>query len=454
MQPMPDFDTWFQIATGNRTTGPFSFQRWFAQTKELPQLVNVPTGCGKTAMAILGWLWRRHFHEEETVRKVTPRRLVYCLPMRVLVEQTVENARTWLKNLKPLVEKDSKLKVLERIGVYTLMGGDVDDDWALYPERDTILVGTQDMLLSRALNRGYAMSRYRWPVHFGLLNNDALWVVDEVQLFGVGLATTTQLQAFRRQVGTFGSAQTLWMSATMEPSWLETIDVDPSIDLSRRIEVDPTDPRDERLQLRVDASKPLKYADARMGENTKLADEIAPAHKPGTRTLVIVNTVKRAVAIYDALRKKRLKAKLVLVHSRFRPPDRQRKVEELLAPPSEAGTIVVSTQVVEAGVDVSAKTLFTELGPWPSLVQRFGRCNRLGDEPDAAVYWIDLPAGEKEQGKSSPPMILSPSLKPARRFSAAVMSDRPGSPPFRSPLRIGRSSVGRTSSNSLTRPLI
>ena len=83
-----------------------------------------------------------------------------------------------------------------------LMGGDVDRDWDRYPERDTILIGTQDMLLSRALNRGYAMSRFRWPVQFGLLNNDCLWVMDEVQLMGSGLATTTQLQAFRRKLGT------------------------------------------------------------------------------------------------------------------------------------------------------------------------------------------------------------------------------------------------------------
>ena len=40
------------------------------------------------------------------------------------------------------------------------------------PKRPAILIGTQDMLLSRALNRGYGMSRYRWPMHFGLLNND------------------------------------------------------------------------------------------------------------------------------------------------------------------------------------------------------------------------------------------------------------------------------------------
>jgi CRISPR-associated endonuclease/helicase Cas3 len=70
------------------------------------------------------------------------------------------------------------------------MGGEDGGDWDLYPECEAVLLGTQDMLLSRALNRGYASGRSRWPIEFGLLTNDCLWVMDEVQLFGSGLATT------------------------------------------------------------------------------------------------------------------------------------------------------------------------------------------------------------------------------------------------------------------------
>lgn len=48
------------------------------------------------------------------------------------------------------------------------MGGEETDlDWDVWPEKPAILIGTQDMLLSRALNRGYGMNRYRWPMHFG-----------------------------------------------------------------------------------------------------------------------------------------------------------------------------------------------------------------------------------------------------------------------------------------------
>lgn len=51
------FVRWFQQATGDT---PFPFQARFAGGETLPQLVHVPTGLGKTAMAVLGWLWRCH----------------------------------------------------------------------------------------------------------------------------------------------------------------------------------------------------------------------------------------------------------------------------------------------------------------------------------------------------------------------------------------------------------
>jgi len=146
------FDEFFKSATGLEG-GPYPFQTEFAQAeKNLCQLVYVPTGLGKTAMAILGWMWRR-FKAPQEIQKATPRRLVYCLPMRVLVEQTTGNAEKWVENLRNagFLYKD--------VPVHVLMGGEEAEDWYLYPEREAILVGTQDMLLSRALNRGYATSR-------------------------------------------------------------------------------------------------------------------------------------------------------------------------------------------------------------------------------------------------------------------------------------------------------
>jgi CRISPR-associated endonuclease/helicase Cas3 len=164
--------------------------------------INVPTGLGKTAGAVLAWLWNRVLYQESSHRNSWPRRLVYCLPMRTLVEQTRDGVADWLERLNLLWCGNGDHS--GKVGLHILMGGEDEGDWDLYPEREAIIIGTQDMLLSRALNRGYGMSRYRWPMHFGLLNNDCLWVMDETQLMGVGVETSAQLDGFRSN-GKLGS---------------------------------------------------------------------------------------------------------------------------------------------------------------------------------------------------------------------------------------------------------
>lgn len=394
-----DFVSFFRNATGR---DPYDYQRRLANTSNVPPdgnngprslAINVPTGAGKTAAAVLAWAWNRCGHPTEDHRKYWPRRLVYCLPMRVLVEQTAQSISDWLE----------RLGLSSRVGLHVLMGGEEAGDWDLFPEREAILVGTQDMLLSRALSRGYGMSRYRWPLQFGLLNNDALWVIDEIQLMGSGLATTTQLQSFRRQFGTLGNVSTFWMSATLDTDWLATVDFDPTLDLQGKVSVDLACIADEELRRRMEARKALRRTVGCVGDSKQLAREILAAHQPGTRTLVVVNTVQRAVDLHSEIGKRSPTLNPILVHSRFRAPDRKRIVENLLAPPGPDGTVIVSTQVIEAGVDLSSTTLFSELAPWSSLVQRFGRCNRTGLDANAAVYWIDLPTTEKQHEKLARP---------------------------------------------------
>jgi len=304
--------------------------------------------------------------------------------MRVLVEQTRDSVTAWL----------TTLNLQSEIGLVVLMGGEDENDWDLCPERDAVVVGTQDMLLSRALNRGYAASRSRWPIQFALLNNDCRWVLDEVQLMGPGLATTAQLDSFRTRFATHGALSALWMSATLHPSWLRTVDFDPSA--AELFELTAKD-KSGGLKNVIDAPKPLIRAKNTCGDTTALALEVLNAHKPGSRTLVVVNTVRKALALYEHLEKAKREEHpnlpIALLHSRFRPGERKEKVDFLLkTEPGEAGTIVVSTQVVEAGVDVSAQTLFSELAPWSSLVQRFGRCNRRGEysRTEASVFWVDV----------------------------------------------------------------
>jgi CRISPR-associated endonuclease/helicase Cas3 len=389
-----EFDAYFRNAAGAAgDQAPFPYQTRLAIEADWPAQISIPTGLGKTLAVVVAWLWRRR--AESPVRAKTPRRLVYCLPMRVLVEQT----------------RDVVVGVLERlhsdVPVVLLMGGaDEGASWDTYPERDTIVIGTQDMLLSRALNRGYGMSRYRWPLHFGLLNTDCLWVIDEVQLVGTGVATSAQLQALRRKLGTVRPTQTSWMSATLEERWVRTVDVEDS-DVRGVLALEPADHVHPVVARRVGAHKRASPAEADMGDTKALASEIAARHRAGTRTLAIVNTVDRACLLFSHLRKAAPNAVLSLLHSRYRRGERDLALAGALAPPNEAGTIVVSTQVIEAGVDLSSATLFTELAPWSSLVQRFGRCNRRGEDAEARVFWIRLPADPRTHAKLDKPYTLS-----------------------------------------------
>jgi CRISPR-associated endonuclease/helicase Cas3 len=378
-----DFIEFFRRATNGKSNYPF--QEKFATADSLPHLLRAPTGAGKTATAVIGWLWRLHSGMS------TPRRLIYCLPMRVLVEQSEREAKHWIANLK--VEVD----------VHVLMGGIDTEGWHLQPERPAILIGTQDMLLSRALNRGYAASRFHWPIDFALLNNDCLWVFDEPQLMGSGVSTSAQLAGLRQALGVKSDCPSVWMSATLEPEWLDTIDFRGKF-MGNPLELTEAD-YDSKLPLykRMTAAKTLQKLDVTATDAKAVARMVVEQHQKETQTLVILNTVDRAKDVYGELvklRKKNLTPALLLIHSRFRPKERS-TLNDALQDKLPGDRIIVATQVVEAGVDISSRTLITELAPWASIVQRIGRCNRTGDDghtdDPARIFWIDLTE------KSTPP---------------------------------------------------
>ncbi|MBA3884764.1 MAG: DEAD/DEAH box helicase [Acidobacteria bacterium] len=407
------FQAFFHQATG---FSPYGWQTLLAH-EGLPDVLPVPTGLGKTEV-VLAWAWRRLVAGEPE-----PLHLVYCLPMRSLVTQTVQRLRGYFDRLRQANLCD--------VAVYQLMGGDIDKEWARMPDRPWILVGTQDQLLTRALNRGYAMNRFEWPVHFGLLNNDCRWLIDEVQLMGPGLWTTSQLDWMRRKrFPSLKPCLTTWMSATLGTSFLSTTD---------RKRDDLGEPSSEQrafegtLQTMLDGDqglawwrsakrpvewwtpeKPPKTGGTKKSKPAKsptkgvvTADTIAAAvvryHRAGTLSLVICNTVDMARDVFRALSV----THKVLLTSRFRREDRSQHEQRLLdfdtnrkagtLPENDPGLICVSTQVIEAGVDISAHRLWSELAPWPSMLQRLGRLNRKGDDQDARAWFWETPT-EKGRG--------------------------------------------------------
>lgn len=415
------FTSFFNAATRGFT--PYCWQLQVA-LDGLPDVLPVPTGLGKTEVA-LAWAWRLLVDKQPE-----PLHLVVCLPMRSLVTQTVHRLRTYFDALKAREPQND-------VAVYQLMGGVIDADWVGRIDRPWVLVGTQDQLLSRALNRGYSMTRFEWPVHFGLLNNDCRWLVDEVQLMGPGLWTTSQLDWMRRRrFLSLKPCPTTWMSATVGTSFLSTTDRtrdglgEPSPEqVAFAGKLATVINGDQGLKWWRNARRPVRWLPpatpmaeapgAKKGSAPKsvavtpegIAKVVAEKHVAGTLSLVICNTVDQARNLFRAVSPIEHK---VLLTSRFRREDRLQHEQRLLEfdanrkagtlAEGHPGLICVSTQVIEAGVDISAHCLFTELAPWPSMLQRLGRLNRKGDDQEAHAWVWETPneGGNKKVERIGP----------------------------------------------------
>jgi CRISPR-associated endonuclease/helicase Cas3 len=234
--------------------------------------------------------------------------------------------------------------------------------------------------------------------------------MDEVQLMDVGLATSTLLQQFRRDDAAASKelrpARTWWMSATLQPSWLgvapETKTLPPSLPQTR-IEAA------RREGVLWDVTKPVELVEV---AEARLAERVAREHIDAGRgqngpTLVVLNTVRQATALHATLSSSPVLkgTDLRIVHSRFRGADRAAWRGDFLNRKACVGgvdRIIIATQVIEAGVDISAAVLITALAPWSSLVQRFGRAARWGGAAKVIVFDA-LGADEKVREKNALP---------------------------------------------------
>ena len=200
----------------------------------------------------------------------------------------------------------------------------------------------------------------------------------------------------------------MWMSATLDESALSTVDHTlPGNKSETTVSIEQDDRQHAAVMRLLTSKKPCETAKTRLTTESKktyaltLSEEVLAAHRKSTLTLVVVNRVVRAQEIFQAIKKgigkKEDSPEIHLIHSRYRQVDRQEKQAIALNEESipKAGRILIATQAIEAGVDISAATLFTEIAPWSSMVQRFGRCNRRGkcgiaEQAPAQIYWIDI----------------------------------------------------------------
>lgn len=129
-------------------------------------------------------------------------------------------------------------------------------------------------------------------------------------------------------------------------------------------------------------------------QNTALPwPELAQRVTTETQCLCVVNTTKDARELFQLVREVNPAAAFHL-SARMCPAHRQEKLAEIrrrLQPGANESCRLVSTQLIEAGVDVDFPIAFRAFGPLDSIIQTAGRCNREGRHPEPCPVVVFRP---------------------------------------------------------------
>jgi CRISPR-associated endonuclease/helicase Cas3 len=378
-------------------------------------LLRAPTGAGKTWAVLAPF-----FCEEWTAR---PTRLIYALPLRTLANgiyrEACRAAKTLGKPLEPVM--NGRREVVSPF--VTLQTGEQPDDE--FFDRGRIIVTTYDQALSGVLCGPYGLSDRLHNVNAAAIAG-ALVVFDEFHLMPPEKAFLTGVAALRLFKGL---CQSVWITATatapleqMLHSVLDAVPVPDGEDAMRQM-IDSLPSVTSVRRTLVAEPQPLS------------AEAVVRNHQ--RRSIAIVNTVGRAQDLFLELQKlltERPDVKPILLHSRFFKQDRTRleaRLQKLFGKQSSENAILVATQVIEAGIDISCEHLHTELCPMNSLAQRAGRCARFENEtgtvhvyqlPDAPRAWLPYgePGGEDDALTATRKLL---SEKTEHKLDPAIVAD-------------------------------
>lgn len=386
------------------TPGPFPWQEellaWFGRG-EIPEALDIPTGLGKTAVMAV-WLVARACGAQ------IPRRLVYIVDRRAVVDQATEEAH----RLRKVVEDNPHLK--RQLGLHgdrslpisTLRGQFVDNrEWLDDPAAPAIIVGTVDMIGSRLLFEGYGVSPKMRPYHAGLLGADALFVLDEAHLVPPfehlmrSVTTDTAVHSGDDQCRkSVPPLRVLALSATGRTRG------DRVMGLTER------DLGHREVSKRLTARKSLRIETP--DSNTTLEEELASRAwgfaeegKKAVRVLVYADSRKVAKKAKKAVEERAtrdrrsgtvavdIETELFVggrrVFERESAKERLKKLGFIAGSPTprDVPVFLFATSAGEVGVDLDADHMVCDLVAWERMVQRLGRVNRRGDG-DARVVVI------------------------------------------------------------------
>ncbi len=341
--------------------------------------IELPTGFGKTSFSYFYFI------------KTNSSRLLYTLPITTIIEDIftrfAENVARGDISLQPVwytslflglseqLEEDDTLKETYKIHKFLLR---------------PIAFTTLDQVLLPYLNSG------RYPPKV-FINQKAFIVIDEPQLYGfLPLAILVKML----ESGYFDNEKMLVMSATIPTFLKEKLTEAGFVDLEKYLNITNKLCPPNRTQLRY--HKDILVEKNEKGNfvlNEETLAEIINEARNGKNIIVKLNTVKKAQHVFsqtkEFLQKKGISLEVHLFHARFIADDRKDKLGKAKRgdtrnPNCKRGIILVSTQVIEAGVDISYDKMYTEIQPLDSLVQSAGRINRSKDSTQTTPATVEV----------------------------------------------------------------
>ncbi len=335
-------------------------------------VLQAPTGAGKTYGAIFPFLYAK-MHQIPFAD-----RLIYALPQRTL-------AVALHTQVKDLLHKSEKLSALE----VKIQTGAMPED-SLF-EADIVFT-TIDQLLSAYIGVPVSLPRKLANLPAGAILGSYV-VFDEFHLLEPGRALATALDLADRLSK---YTRLLLMSATVPERPLRRI-----AERTQATVVQVT--ADQLGKIKSQQNKERRFITC---DRPLSAQNIVDKHEG--KTIAVVNRVERAQELFSDLQRlvteRGISDHLLLLHSRFLPEDRERIEEEIIEhfkADSDSRAVLVATQVIEVGLDISCTVMHTELAPANSVFQRAGRCARYQDEK-GTVYVYQLLLNEYGKPRYGP----------------------------------------------------
>jgi len=339
----------------------------------------LPTGGGKT-LSSMAWAL-------ETALKHEAQRIIYVIPYTSIITQTAGIFR----------EIFGEENVLEHHSDISFSGGETSQEAERY-ERTRLLAENWDAPIIVTTNVQFFESLFSHKVSRSRKVHsiaNSVVVFDEVQMSPTEFLNPMLrlLEDLRHIYGT----QLLFCSATLPP-----FDKDHSSSFKRVNDfhqlsdaIQPIVPEDPELFKVFD--RVIYHLEEKEYTTKELAEELSQLDS----ALCIVNSRRDASQLYHALLEAGKETQNVIHLSRnmcsAHLKERIAEIRQRL----KAGlpTIVISTQLIEAGVDIDLPIVYRAMSGLDSIVQAGGRCNREGKRPaPGEVYVFSLSDGGKAFG--------------------------------------------------------